>query len=424
MSTITDTDRHQVDKWQRLALIAGVVALLPCCIATIWPVEREQFFRVYLVNFQFVADFALGSLALFMIYWLTSGAWGWFLRRFVEAGMRTLPLVAILFTPVAVGIGILYPWANPDLAKLSPQVKWASIYLNPTFFYWRAALYFILWMGLALLLTRWSREQDETSNPRIPRRCRLLCAPALVFYGVFITFASVDWSMSLQPSFHSTMFGPLYAVNQILPSMALAVIMLCILSSRPPFRNLISIEALTDMGSLLFAFLIIWAYMNYFQFMLIWIANLPDEAIYFLPRATAGWQYVIWAIFILGFVVPFFMLLSRDIKRNPRLLTIPAGLILFMNLVVRYWETEPPFQCQKDYYFAASMADHWMDFLMPIGLGGIWFAFYLYQLKRFPLVALHDFNQHHVGHLRYRDEEEVMREEALAGVRTQEEIHG
>lgn len=424
MSTITDADRNRVNSVQFVALVVGVIALAICCVAAFFPSQREQFFRVYLTNFQFVTDFALGSMALFMIYWLTSGAWGWFLRRFVEAAMRTLPLVTILFIPVALGVWTLYPWADPEAAKQSAQIRWASLYLNPPFFWGRAALYFIIWNGIAFLLTRWSREQDDTSNPLIPRRCRLLAAPSLVAYGVFITFASVDWAMSLQPAFHSTMFGPLYALNQILPSMALAVIMLCLLAGRPPFRNLVSLEALNDMGSLLFAFLVIWAYLNYFQFMLIWVANMQDEVIYFLPRNEGGWHWVIWAIFVLGFVVPFFMLLIRDVKRNPRLLVIPAGLILFCHLMVRYWETEPVFQFQKGYEFANNISDHWMDFLMPIGLGGLWLAYYLYELKRFPLVALHDFNQHHVGHLRHRDEEEVMRQEVLAPVQGQEETYG
>jgi len=292
------------------------------------------------------------------------------------------------------------------------------------FFWVRAIIYFALWNGMAWLLSRWSRIQDETSDPTIPRKSRLLSAPGLIAYGVFITFASVDWLMCLQPAFHSTMFGPIYAVNQILPSMALAVILLCVFVDRPPFRDLISLEALNDMGSLLFAFLVIWGYLNYFQFMLIWIGNLPDEAVFYLPRAQAGWQYVIWAIFILGFVVPFFMLLSRDVKRNPRLLTIPAGLIVFFNLVTRYWETEPPFQFQYGSSAAGNLSDHWMDFLMPVGLVGLWLAYYLYQLKRWPLVGLHDFNLHHVGHLRHRDEEEVEREHALEPVHVQEVHHG
>jgi hypothetical protein len=213
--------------------------------------------------------------------------------------------------------------------------------------------------------------------------------------------------MSLTPGFHSTMWGPLYAAGQLVSGMALASLMLCLLVLQPPLRRVVSLDALNDVSNLLFSFLIIWAYMAFFQFMLIWMANIRDEAVWYLPRGEGVWQVVIWLVFLLHFVVPFFCLLMKPIKRDPRSLARVAGLILVMHLLYLYWQIMPSIQRDD------AVTQHWMDFLMPFVIGGIWLASYLWQLKRFPVLPLHAPSAESPADLRAENEEQVAREEAV-----------
>lgn len=318
--------------------------------------------------------------------------------------MRTLPLLAVLFIPIAIGVRHLYVWARPD--EVSPELKFNHIYLNVGFFLLRAVLFFALWILIASILSFWSRQQDRLGEIGSPRKFRLLSAPGLVVYGVTITFGSVDWVMSLEPDFHSTMWGPLFAAGQLLCGQAFVVIMLGWLAGRPPLRNLISPDVLNDIGNLLFTFLVIWAYMTFFQFMLIWMANLRDEVPWYIARSQGGWQYVVWAIWVLHFAVPFFALLMRDVKRSPEGLIRVAALILFMHLEQLYWQVMPAFP-------GTTLAQHWMDFLMPFGLGGIWLAAYLWLLARDPILPPPDADLEEALRLRQLDLEEEARREAI-----------
>jgi hypothetical protein len=403
MSTLPAPRREELERLQRGALAVGAVALLACIIGA--PFSPTQFFRAYLVAHLFYLGIALGCLSVLMVYHLTGGAWGFLIRRILEAGMRTLPLLAVLFIPVACGVGFLYVWAGPGAAT-DPGLRWKHVYLNVPFWCVRAALYFIVWIVLAFLLSAWSRQQDQTGDPALSRKMGRLSGPGLVAYGVSITFASVDWVMSLEPSFRSTIFGPVFASGQILSGHALALVVLAWLVARPPLANLASPDALTDLGSLLFSFLIIWAYMVWFQFMLIWIANLPYEVAWYLARSRGGWQWVAWALFILHFAVPFFLLLMRDVKRNPAALGAGAGLILFMQLVYTYYQVLPAFPDTR-------IGQHWMDFLTPVGVGGVWLASFLWQLQRSPVLPRHDLSQEAATHLRAIDVEEAAREERI-----------
>jgi hypothetical protein len=404
MSTFSSPQRDELDRLQWAALGVGTVAILACVIGALF--NPAQFFRAYLSAYQFYLGIALGSLTILMVYHLTGGAWGFLLRRFLEAAIRTLPLLAVLFIPIAYGVGYLYPWTRPEMVAQSEQMKGTHIYLNMPFFWGRAAFYFIVWVVHAFLLSSWSRRQDQTGDPSLARRFRLLSGPGLVLYGITITFASIDWVMSLEPPFHSTIFGPLYASGQFVSGQAFAVLSLALLAKRPPLDRVISLEVLIDLGNLLLTFLVIWTYMVFFQFMLIWIANLREEVVWYLPRISDGWEWVAWALIVLHFAVPFFLLLMRDIKGNPPTLAAVAGLILFMQLVYGYYQIMPSFG-------PTHISEHWMDFLTPLGIGGIWLAYFLWQLKQYPLLPRHDLNQEEAAHLHRRDREEATREEMI-----------
>ena len=252
--------------------------------------------------------------------------------------------------------------------------------------------------------------QDETGSPRLAWKSRQLSAFGAVAYGISLHFAAVDWAMSLKPEFHSTIWGPLFAAGQLLSGLAFALVVLACLRKRPLLAEVDSLKARNDLGSLLFTMLMLWAYMAWFQFMLIWIANMQVDVIWYLPRASTPWLWVIWAIVLLHFVVPFFLLLLRPIKRNSRAVAWIAGLILFMQLVFNYYQVVPEIR----ELYPASLRNHWMDFLVPIGIGGIWLALFMSQLQRYPLLPLHDYNRAAALHLRDLDAEEAAREEALA----------
>jgi hypothetical protein len=337
---------------------------------------------------------------------VTGGAWGFLLRRFFEAAMRTLPLLAALFVPIAIGVRYLYPWANPAIVASSEELKYNHIYLSVLFFYFRAALFFACWILISSILSIWSKRQDRIGEIGSPRRFRLLSAPSMVVYGVTITFAAVDWTMSIQPDFHSTMWGPLFAAGQLLSGQAFVVIVLSWLARRPPLRDQISRDALNDIGNLLFTFLVIWAYMAFFQLMLVWMANLRDEVIWYLPRVAGGWRAVVWALCILHFGIPFFALLMREVKRSTEALMRVGALILFMRLVGLYWEILPS-------YPSAGIAQHWMDFVAPVGVGGIWLSAFLWLLMRYPVLPQHDPSQLESVRLREVDAEQDRQREEL-----------
>jgi hypothetical protein len=405
MSSLPPPQRAAIDRLQTASVGVGVATLLACIIGA--PFSPTQFFRAYLSAYLFYLGLGLGCLGILMIYYLTGGAWGFLTRRLFEAGMRTLPLLAILFTPIACGLGYLYLWAQPDQVAVDKGLLHKQIYLNAPFFWVRAALYFVTWLLIAYFLNAWSRRQDETDDPALPRKLIRLSAAGLVVYGITITFASVDWVMSLQPAFHSSIFGPLFASGQLLSGYALVVIVLAWLAGRPPVSGVISLEVLNDVGNLLLTLLIIWAYMVWFQFMLIWIANLPSDVIWYVPRSRGGWEWVAWALFVFHFAIPFFLLLMRNVKRDPASLAMTAGLILFMQLVFMYYQVVPAFP------EAAHLGEHWMDFLTPFGVGGIWLAYFLWQLKRRPVLPQHDLNREEAVHLRRMDAEEAARQEVI-----------
>ena len=342
-----------------------------------------------------------------MIYHLTGGAWGYLLRRILEAQMKTIPLLAVLFAPIAWGLAYIYPWAQPAAVAASANLQYKQFYLNPTFFSIRAGVYFVLWMGLAWLLASWSRKQDQTGEARFEWRNVQLSGFGLVIYGVSIHFMAIDWLMSLQPTFHSSIFGPLVAMGQLLPAYALTLIVFAWLARRPPVSQFVSRKVLLDLGNLLLVFLVLWAYMEWFQFMLIWIANLPVDVIWYLPRVRGGWRWVAWAIFVVQFVVPFVLLLFRAVKQRLEVLAALAGLLFFMQLVHRYYQVMPAFE-------TTSIAEHWMDFLTPIGIGGVWLAAFLWFLGRMPILPRHDDNVEYAQQLRHLDDHESAREEVYS----------
>jgi len=372
---------HALERFQRPALFVGIAALAACAVGGFF--APVQFFHSYLFAFLFWAGIALGCMAVAMLHHVTGGAWGLPIRRPLESGTRTLPLMALLFLPIVAGARKLYEWADPAAVARDAALQHKSLYLNVPFFFGRAVLYFAAWLAFAYFLNRWSLQQDATGGRTIDRRLQLLSSAGLVVYGLTVTFASIDWAMSLEPHWFSTMYGVLFIAGQGLSAFAFIVVVLVLLSERAPLSGYVAARHYHDLGKLMLAFVMFWAYVSFSQYLIIWAGNLPEEIPWYLRRLQGGWGWIAAAILLFHFVLPFLMLLPASANRNPRVLAAVAGLVVFMQLVEIFWLTQPPFA-------GGHFRLHWMDLLAPIGVGGLWLAVFSWQLGKRPLLPLND----------------------------------
>jgi len=368
-------------KLQRAFLLLGLVALVPCLFGALG--EPAQFFHAYLVGYLFWAGIAIGCLGLLMLHHLVGGWWGFVTQRVLESGARTMPVLALLFVPVLFGLPSLYQWAQPQAVAANPLLQHKASYLNVPFFAGRALLYFLLWTGAAQLLSNWSAAQDRSGDPALTRRLQLLSGPGLVLFGFTVTFAAVDWAMSIEPEWFSSLFGGVFLVGQGLEALAFAIVMVGLLADRRPLAGVLSPARFHDLGNLLLAFVMLWAYLAFSQLLIIWSGNLPEEIHWYLHRMQDPWRA--FAFFLIGFhfVIPFLLLLCRFTKQHGRILLVVAAGLLGMRALDLFWLITPTFH---EHGFDL----HWMDPLLPIGVGGIWLAAFFWQLRRQPLLPAHD----------------------------------
>jgi hypothetical protein len=345
--------------------------------------DPAQFFRSYLVAFLFCLGIALGSMAILMLQYVTGGAWGAILRRPLESAAQTVPTLAVLFLPLVFGLSHLYEWARPDEVARDALLQHKSLYLNVPFFLLRAAVYFVTWIVLARFLALWSRAQDESDDPALGKRLHFLGRGGLLLYGFTMTFASIDWVMSLEPDWYSTIYGILFIGGQVLSAFAFVIPVTVSLADRPPLAELISPERLHDLGKLLLAFVMIWAYLAFSQLLIIWSANLPEETPWYLNRLAGGWQFVGAALILFHFALPFTALLSRSLKRSGPWLAGVALAVLAMRFLDLFWMIAPAFS-------PAAFSFHLLDPLALAGVGGIWLAAFVERLRGVPLVPLKD----------------------------------
>jgi len=382
MSSTAYSAPSEVSRFQRLALIVGVIGLIVLLIGIV--VDREQFWRSYLTGYLFWLGIAVGSLALLMLQHLTGGGWGMVIRRVLEASTRTLPLMFVLFLPILVGLHSLYEWTHPDVVAAHPALQEkVRLYLNPAFFSVRALLIFAIWILLAFLLNKWSLQQDRSADRRLTKKMQVLSGPGMVLFIITVTVAAIDWVMSLDPEWSSTIFGLLFVAAWALSALAFTVAALAWLTKREPMSHVVAALHFHDLGKLLLALVMLWAYFAYSQFLIIWSGNLPEEIVWYLPRTHGVWGGIALAVVILHFALPFLFLLSRRFKRNPNKLVLVAVLILIMRYVDLLWVIVPNFSHQA---FHLS----WMDVVSPIGFGGVWLAFFFWQLSSRPLMPVND----------------------------------
>ena len=382
-------------RFRQRALIVGIIFLVIFAIGAFF--DREQFFHSYIFGFTFWTGISVGSLALLMLQHLTGGGWGLVIRRVLEAATRTLPLIVLLFIPIVLGAHHIYPWTHEEELAQHPVVRGKSSYLNLTFFSLRAAIYFAIWLTLAFFLNKWSLEQDRTANPRFTKAMRLLSGPGMVLFVFTVTFASIDWYMSLEPEWYSTIYGFIFVASWSMSSLAFVIAVMATLSKNEPMKRVVAPLHFHDLGKLLLALVMLWAYFAFSQFLITWSGNLPEEISWYLPRTRGTWGGIALAVVILHFALPFLFLLSRRLKRDPEKLVIVAELILVMRLIDLLWMIGPAFT--KEHFHVS-----WMDVVAPVAFGGLWLAMFASQLRKRSLIPINDpqfetvLEQVHAGH--------------------------
>lgn len=371
---------ESIGRLQQRALAVGGIGAILCLLGWVkWP---SQFFRAYLVAFLFILGLALGSMGLLMLQHLTSGHWGIIIRRPLEAAMRTLWLVAVLFIPVIFGMKYLYgAWLNAPAAGEGALSHFQRTYLTTNNFILRAVVYFAVWLLLVVFLERWSRQQDvDTENRALRRKFKMLSGPGIILYVFGVGFASIDWAMSLSPHWFSTIYGFIFVVGEVISALCMVIAVAVLLARSAPMAGLIQARHLSDLGKLLLAFVMLWAYFSFSQLLIIWSGNLPDEISFYRSRLYGSWGLVAVLLLIFHFFAPFFMLLSRDLKRSASLLPKVAVLLIVMRLVDLFWTTRPE--------FTSNALPSWFDIVVPVTLGGLWLAFFARNLKSQPLLPL------------------------------------
>jgi hypothetical protein len=366
---------------RQFGMIAGVLGVV-LAIAGFFMSGADRFFQAYLVGYTFWMGVILGSMALLMVQHLSGGVWGIVLRRPFEAAVRTLPVMTVLFIPIIVGMHSLYEWSLPEAAN-DPLIQAKALYLNTTFFYIRQAIYFAIWNVMGFLLTSWSAEHDRTGDPALIGKLSKLSGAGLVIYFLTVTFSMVDWTMSVNPHWFSTIWGMLYIGGHGLSAFAFGICVLVMLAQTAPLNRVLTSHHFHDLGKLLFAFLMLWAYLSFSQFLIIWSANIPEEIPHYLDRWENTWKFLSIFIVVGHFMVPYALLLSRDLKRNYKRLRFIATWLLCARVTEYFWHIAP--ELHKD-----GLTISLLDIALPLAIGGIFISLFVSNLGGRSLLPIND----------------------------------
>lgn len=373
---------------QRALVVGGIATVFALFLAFTNP---TAFFRGYLVSYMDWLGICLGSMAIVMVRHMTGGGWGTVIRRILGASMRTLPLMILLFIPFAIfAVPRLYPWAMPLDSIANPAIrehleKHSFIlhdYLNYRGFIIRAIIYFAVWFVLQYLLSKFSFEHNKPPFADKSARFKMVSAPGIILYALTISFAAIDWVMSLDPSWISTIYGLLFVAGELIAALCFAIVIERILFNYPPMSTLLKPKYVHDHGNFLLAFIMVWAYFSFSQWLIIWAGNLPEEITWYFRRLHGGWQFVGLFLVVFHFFVPFFILLSRKFKRDITSLVWLAAWMLIVRYIELFWHIEPSFSET----FTVTLA----DLAIPFAMGGIWVAYFCHNLLSHPLVPAYD----------------------------------
>ena len=368
----------------RKGLVIGLAGLATSGAG--WAIAPERFVRSWLLGWVFVFGVVLGAYAILLVHTLSRGAWGLVVRRTLGAAAETIPLFALFSLPIVLGARSLYPWADAARVAKDEVLHHQAAYLNPTFFVVRLVLYFVIWGGGAFLLTRLSVSQDTASDPAgVERKMQVVAGPALILHILAVTFFSVDVLMSLNPRWFSTIYGFYVLGGQAVSGMAFLILVALFLSAREPMSRVLTASHVHDWGKLLLAFMMLWSYFAFSQFIIIWSGDLPEEIGFYKDRFTGGWGAVALGLVLFHFAVPFLLLLSRDLKRDVRKLSIVAAILLAMRWVDLWWLAIPAFSPKQ-------LSFHWLDLATPVAMGGLFLFAFTKRLAAHPLLPANDPN--------------------------------
>ena len=366
---------------QTQSLFVGLIGAVASVAGAV--LSPESFYSAYLSGFMFWLGLSLGCMAILMLHHLVGGGWSIVIRRILESGMMTLPLMFVLFLPILFNLPRLYSWARPEVLqdpKTDPKLlQIAQDYLNFHDILVRYIFYFVVWIGMAYFLNRWSTEQDTIAG-QSTLRFRAMSGVGLVVYSLTISFAVIDWVMSLQARWISTIYGFIFIAGEALSALCFCVVIERILGKRKPMSEYLTDTEVHDHGKLMLAFVMLWTYFNFSQWLIIWAGNLPEEIRWFVRRINNGWGYVAFFLVVFQFAVPFALLLSRQLKRKARTLAWVASWIIFMRMIDLYWHVEP----------ALHPAFHlsWLHLAVIAGIGGLWMAYFCHNLRSRPLLPV------------------------------------
>lgn len=381
-----------IERIRRAALVAGVAGIVLCVLGVF--ISPAAFFRAYLYAYMVWLGIPLGAAAILMIHHLTGGRWGAVARRTLEAAARTLPVAALLFLPLLLGIQHLYIWSHPDAAAADEGIASKRGYLNVPFWILRAIVYFALWYGLVFLLTRWSEREGRAGDPADRARLVALSGPGLILYVLSMTAAAVDWVMSIDPHWYSTIFGLILVVGQALSALAVAILVLALLSGHPSISTILRHDDFHDLGNLFMTAIMLWAYAQFSQFLIVWMGNIAEETPFYVARLAGVWGALGVLLILFHFALPFLLLLSRVTKRTVRIIAAVAAGVLLMRFVDLAWIVIPfanhvPLTTPDAAAPSAPALTglHWLDFVTPVAIGGIWTAMFMRELARRPLLS-------------------------------------
>jgi hypothetical protein len=380
-----------INRFRTLALGVGGIALIVMAVGAYF--NTEQALRSWLLGFIFWGGIGMGSLGVLMLQYLTGGAWGVVIRRILEAGSRTLPVIVLMFIPLAIGVYThnFYEWTH--LPPTDHAIKERGIYLMPWFWIVRSVIYFALLGMMVYFLNKWSVEQDLTETVEESRlvleKASRFSGPILVIYALVVTFMAVDWVMTLDPHWFSTIWGLLFVAGWALSCFCFVVALLAYLSDKSPMNGVLGKRHFHDLGKLMLALVMVWAYFNFSQFLIIWAGNLPEETGWWITRMKGGWGYIGVGLILFHFAFPFLVLLQQDFKRKARWLATLAIFILVMRLVDMFYLIGPSTRVTAGTQPGAFVVS-WMDIVAPVAVGGIWLWWFFGELLKRPLVPARD----------------------------------
>jgi len=381
-----------INRWRMPALGIGGIALLAWAVGTY--LNPEQGLRSWLLGFVFWGGIAIGSLGLNMLQYVAGGAWGVVIRRGLEAAGRTIPLLILFFIPIAYGVltGRIYEWTH--LPATDPVMIQRGLFMVPWVWVARGFAFLIIFLVMAWSLGRWSDLQDATNTVEESRlvmeRASRFSGPALVFFCIIVTFASVDWVMSLEPHWFSTIWGLLYVAGWALSSLCFMVVIMAMVIDTAPMDTVLGRRHFHDLGKLMLALVMVWAYFNYSQYLIIWSGNIPEETVWFISRTSGVWGWVGAILLFFHFAFPFLVLLQQDFKRRAKWLAGVAIFVLFMRFVDFFWHIGPSPWVTPGEPAAGAFHLDWLDLAAPIAIGGLWLWWFFGQLASRPIVPARD----------------------------------